>query len=123
MLLRSTENKGCLVDAINEIAEVIRPLIEYSYATDKDIDDIIAGIYADDVDWVTMIDIASDRDIEAIIAGEYEEDDGDDDTVISDADIDAIIAGTYVDDPDDIDDVGTVGVTDQEIDAIIANAF
>lgn len=118
-----TENKSCLVDAINEIAEVIRPLIEYSYATDQDIDDIIAEIYADDVDWVTMIDIASDRDIEAIIAGEYEEDDGDDDTVISDADIDAIIAGTYVDDPDDIDDVRTGGVTDQEIDAIIANAF
>lgn len=118
-----TENKCCLVDAINEIAEVIRPLVEYSYATNQDIDDIIAGIYADDVDWVTMIDIASDRDIEAIIAGEYEEDDGDDDTVIFDEDIDAIIAGTYVDDPDDIDDDASGGVTDQEIDEIIANAF
>lgn len=118
-----TENKGCLVEAINEIAEVIRPFIDYSYATDQDINDIIAGIYADDVDWVTMIDIASDRDIEAIISGEYEEDDGDNDTVISDADIDAIIAGTYVDDPGDVDDAGTGGATDQEIDAIIANAF
>ena len=118
-----TENKCCLVDAINEITEVIRPLIEYSYATNQDIDDIIAEIYADDVDWVTIIDIASDRDVEAIIAGEYEEDDEDDDTVISDADIDAIIAGTYVDDPDEIEDTGTGNATEKEIDQIIENAF
>ena len=118
-----TENKCCLVDAINEIADVIRPLIEYSYATNQDIDDIIAGIYTGDVDWVTMIDIATERDINAIIDGTYEYDDGDDDTVISDADIDAIIAGTYVEDPEDIDGAGIGGVTDQEIDQIIENAF
>lgn len=121
--LLKTESKCCLVDSINEIAEVIRPLIEYSYATNQDIDDIIAGIYADDVDWVTMIDIASERDIDAIIAGIYTDDDADDDTVISDTDIDAIIDGTYVDDPDDIDDTGTGDATDQEIDQIIQNAF
>lgn len=118
-----TEKKCCLVDAINEIAEVIRPLIEYGYATDQDIDDIIAGIYADDVDWVTMLDIASERDIDAIIAGIYVDDGADDDTVISDSDIDAIIAGTYVDDPDDVDDIDTGGTTDREIDQIIENAF
>ena len=118
-----TEKKCCLVDAINEITEVIRPLIEYGYATNQDIDDIINEIYADDVDWVTMIDIASERDIDAIIAGRYEEDDGDDDTAASDDDIDAIINGTYVDDPDDVDDLDIGGVTDQEIDRIIANAF
>lgn len=118
-----TENKCCLVDAINEIAEVIKPLIEYSYATNQDIDDIIAGIYVDDVDWVTMIDIASDEDIAAIIAGTFENDDNDDETVASDDDIDAIINGTYIDDPDDTDDDDIVGVTDQEIDKIIENAF
>lgn len=121
--LLKTENKCCLVDAINEITEVVRPLIEYGYATNQDIDDIIAGIYADDVDWVTMVDIASERDIDAIIAGIYEDDGGDDDTVISDADIDAIIAGTYVDDPEDVDGIDIGGATDQEIDQIIENAF
>ncbi len=121
--LLMTENKCCLVDAINEIATVIKPLIEYSYATNQDIDDIITGIYADDVDWVTMIDIASERDIDAIIAGTYEDDDGDDDTAASDDDIDAIINGTYVDDPDDVDEIDIGGVTDQEIDQIIENAF
>ena len=40
-----TENKGCLVDAINEIAAVIRPLVAYGWATDQDIDDIIEEIY------------------------------------------------------------------------------
>lgn len=35
-----TEDKRSLVDAINEIAEVIRPLIEYSIATNQDIEDI-----------------------------------------------------------------------------------
>ncbi len=118
-----TENKCCLVDAINEIAEVIKPLIEYSYATNRDIDDIIAGIYVDDVDWVTMIDIASDEDIAAIIAGTFENDDNDDETAASDDDIDAIINGTYIDDPDDTDDDDIVGVTDQEIDKIIENVF
>ncbi len=117
-----TENKGNLVGAINEIAEVVRPLIEYGVATDQDIDDIIAGIYVDDIDWVTMLDIASDRDIDAIIAGIYEDDEseGDEENIVTDADIDAIIEGTYVDDPED---ESMVDVTQKEINKIIDNSF
>ncbi len=114
-----TEHKGCLVDAINEIAEVIRPLIEYGIATDQDIDDIIAGIYVDDIDWVTTLDVATERDIDAIIAGTYEESGEESGSVASDDDIDAIIAGTYVEEEEGQE----IDVTGQEIDKIIENAF
>lgn len=117
-----TENKGCLVDAINEIAEVIRPLIEYGIATDQDIDDIITGIYTDDIDWVTTLNTASDRDIDAIISDVYEDDEnvGDEEGMASNDDIDAIISGTYVDEPEEetIEDV-----TQKEIDNIVKNSF
>lgn len=115
-----TENKGCLVDAINEIAEVIRPLIEYGIATDQDIDDIIMGIYADDIDWATTLNTASDRDIDAIISGMYEDDEDDEEGIATDDDIDAIISGTYIDESEDeeIEDV-----TQKEIDNIIENSF
>ena len=98
-----TENKGCLVAAINEIAEAIRPLIKYGIATDQDIDDIIMGIYTDDIDWVTTLNTASDRDIDAIISSMYEddEDEGNEEGIVTDADIDAIISGTYIDEPED----------------------
>lgn len=117
-----TENKGCLVDAINEIAEVIRPLIEYGIATDQDIDDIIMGIYADDIDWVTTLNTASDRDIDAIISGMYEddEDEGDEEGIATDDDIDAIISGTYIDEPEDEE---MEDITQKEIDNIIENSF
>lgn len=115
-----TENKCCLVDAINEISEVIRPLVEYGMATNQDIDDIVAGIYADDVDWVTMIDIASDRDIELIISGAYENAMEDEADAASDEDIDTIIAGTYVDEAEDNDEADLTG---KEIEEIIDNAF
>lgn len=119
-----TENKGCLVNAINEITTVIRPLVEYSYATNQDIDDIIAEIYADDVDWITTLEIALDADIEHIIAGVYEDtaDDGED--VMTDQDIDNIIAGVYVDEPGD-EETGNAGsgLTDEEIDKIIGDAL
>ncbi len=115
-----TENKCCLVDAINEISEVIRPLVEYGMATNQDIDDIVAGIYADDVDWVTMIDIASDRDIELIISGAYENATEDEADAASDEDIDTIIAGTYVDEAEDNDEADLTG---KEIEEIIDNAF
>lgn len=117
-----TEKKCCLVDAINEIVDVIRPLTEYGYMTNQDVDDIIAGIYSDDLDWVSILDVMSERDVDAIIAGTYVETDDDDETVLTDEDIDMIIAGTYVDDPDDVDD-DSGGVTDQEIDQIINDAF
>lgn len=117
-----TENKGCLVDAINEIAEVIRPLIEYGIATDQDIDDIIMGIYTDDIDWVTTLGTASDRDIDAIISGMYEDDEneGDEEGIATDDDIDAIISGTYIDEPEDEE---MEDVTQKEIDNIIENSF
>lgn len=114
-----TENKDCLVDAINEIATVIRPLVAYSWATDQDIDDIIDEIYVEDPDWVGVIELASDSVIEEIIAGsyvdEYEEECED---VVSDEDIDAIIAGTYVNEEEESDDS-----TNREIDSIINNSF
>lgn len=115
-----TENKGCLVDAINEIATVIRPLVEYSWATDRDIDDIINEIYVEDPDWVAVIEIASDNIINEIINGtyvdEYEEESED---AVSDADIDAIIAGTYVDELEEV----AADSTNQEIDDIVNSAF
>lgn len=115
-----TENKCCLVDAINEIAGVIKPLIQYSFATDQDIDDIIAGIYVEDPDWVTIIDIASDQVIEEIIAGAYvDEEEADSEEIVSDEDIDAIIDGTYVDEQEDAEK----DITDQEVDNIIKESF
>ncbi len=114
-----TEKKCCLVDAINEIAEVIRPLIEYSLATNQDIDDIIAEVYTDDVDWITMLDIASDRDIELIISGMYEDSAEDETDAATDQDIDDIIAGAYVDEEEgEMEDVA-----EKEIEEIVENAF
>ena len=115
-----TTDKSCLVGAINEIARIIKPLIEYSFATDQDIDDIIMGIYVDDSDWATVIDIASDQVIEEIIAGTYvDEEEEDSEDMISDADIDAIIAGTYVDEQEGTE----TDTADKEIDKIINSAF
>lgn len=115
-----TENKCCIVDAVNEIAAVIRPLIEYSFATDQDIDDIINEIYVEDPDWVAMIEIASDSIIEEIINGTYvDEYDEESEDVASDEDIDAIIAGTYVDEAEEAE----TDSTNQEIDNIVNNAF
>lgn len=114
-----TENKDCLVDAINEIATVIRPLVAYSWATDQDIDDIIDEIYVEDPDWVAVIEIASDSVIEEIIAGSYvDEHEEECEDVVSDEDIDAIIAGTYVEEEEESDDS-----TNREIDSIINNSF
>lgn len=112
-----TEHKGCLVGAINEIAETVRPLIEYGIATDQDIDDIIAGIYADDVDWATTMDIAEDSDIDLIISGEYVNTPGDETGAAADADIDAIISGEYVNEDED----GEIALA--EIDRIVQEAF
>ena len=101
-----TTSKECVVDAINEIAVVIKPLIEYGFATDQDIDDIIDEIYVEDSDLTSAIDIAKERVIDAIINGTYEDEEEDetgmDDEmeIVSDDDIDAIIAGTYVDEED-----------------------
>lgn len=115
-----TTDKSNLVGAINEIAEVIRPLIEYGFATDQDIDDIIAGIYVEGPEWATVIDLATDQIIEEIIEGTYidEEEDGIE-GLASDADIDAIIAGTYVEG----EESGETTATDQEIEKIINNSF
>lgn len=114
-----TENKGCLVDAINEIATVIRPLVAYRWATDQDIDDIIDEIYVEDPDWVAVIELATDSVIDEIIAGSYVDDHEEEcEDVISNEDIDAIIAGTYVDEQEEADDS-----TNREVDRIINNSF
>ena len=116
-----TTNKECIVDAINEIAVVIKPLIEYSFATDQDIDDIIDEIYVEDSDLTSAIDIAKDRVIDAIINGTYEDEEENEDglademEMVSDDDIDAIIAGTYVDEEEDFE----TDILNQEVDAII----
>lgn len=97
-----TEKKCCLVDAINEIVEVIRPLTEYGYMTSQDIQDIVDGIYENDLDWLGMLDAMKERDIKAIINGTYvpePEDDAfeiDGNGMMSHEDIVAIINGTYV---------------------------
>ncbi len=114
-----TTNKGNVVDAINEVAEVIKPLIEYSFATDQDIDDIIDGIYIEDSDWATIIDIASERVIDAIIEETYTDEEENGEGIASDEDIDAIIAGTYVDEEENV----VTDITDQEVNEIIDNAF
>jgi hypothetical protein len=114
-----TENKDCLVDAINEIAAVIRPLVAYGWATDQDIDDIIEEIYVEDPDWVGVIDIAADSVIEEIINGTYEDEyEEESENVVSDEDIDAIIAGTYVGEEEESSDS-----TNKEVDNIIRNSF
>lgn len=116
-----TVNKGCLVDAINEIAEVVRPLVEYGYATSQDIDDIITGIFEDDIDWVSSLETASSRDVAAIIAGVFEdEEETGDENMASSQDIADIIAGTFVEEVEDFEDAD---VASQEIDQIIANSF
>lgn len=116
-----TENKGCLVDAVNEIATVIKPLIEYGYATNQDIDDIIDEIYVPDQDWVNVLEIASEQIIDEIVSGAYEEGEEDEEMgdIISDEEIDAIIDGTYVDETEDVE----TDTTAQEIDNIINGAF
>lgn len=116
-----TVNKGCLVDAINEIAEVVRPLVEYGYATSQDIDDIIAGIFEDDIDWVSSLETASGRDIAAIIAGTFEdEEETGGENMAASQDIADIIAGTFAEEAEDIENAD---VASQEIDQIIANSF
>lgn len=116
-----TEDKGCLVDAINEIAEVIKPLTEDKAATDADIDAIISGTYVSDIEWATKTEIATDADIDAIIAETYVEDMEDESDAATDADIDAIIDGTYVNEPED--EENKIDSTEEEIDNIVKNAF
>ena len=107
--LLKTEKKCCLVDAINEIVEVIKPLTEYSYMTFQDIQDIAAGIYENDLDWLGMLDAMKERDIKAIINGTYvpepedEEFEIDGNGAMSHEDIIAIINGTYVPEPEQED--------------------
>lgn len=114
-----TANKDCLVDAINEIAAVIRPLVQYGWATDQDIDDIINEIYVEDPDWVGVIEIAADSVIEEIINGSYvDEHEEESEVVVSDGDIDAIIAGTYIDEEE-----APTDSTNQEIDNIVNSSF
>lgn len=114
-----TANKDCLVDAINEIAAVIRPLVQYGWATDQDIDDIINEIYVEDPDWVGVIEIAADSVIEEIINGSYvDEHEEESEDVVSDGDIDAIIAGTYIDEEE-----APADSTNQEIDNIVNSSF
>ncbi len=114
-----TANKDCLVDAINEIAAVIRPLVQYGWATDQDIDDIINEIYVEDPDWVGVIEIATDSVIEEIINGSYvDEHEEESEDVVSDGDIDAIIAGTYIDEEE-----APADSTNQEIDNIVNSSF
>lgn len=104
-----TEKKCCLVDAINEIVDVIKPLTEYSYMTPQDIQDIVEGIYENDLDWLGMLDAMKERDIKAIINGTYvpePEDEGfeiDGNGAMSHEDILAIINGTYVPEPEQED--------------------
>ena len=103
-----TEKKCCLVDAINEIVEVIKPLTEYSYMTSQDIQDIAAGIYENDLDWLGMLDAMKERDIKAIINGTYvpepedEEFEIDGNGAMSHEDIKAIINGTYMPEQEDL---------------------
>ncbi len=104
-----TEKKCCLVDAINEIVDVIKPLTEYSYMTSQDIQDIVDGIYENDLDWLGMLDAMKERDIKAIINGTYvpeledEEFEIDGNGAMSHEDILAIINGTYVPEPEQED--------------------
>lgn len=117
-----TGDKGCLVDAINEIAEVIKPLTEDKVLTDDEIDAIIAGRYVEDIDWATKTDILADADVDAIIDGTYvDEPEDDEEDALTDDDIDTIIAGTYVDEPED--EESEVDTTEKEIDKIVENAF
>ncbi len=113
-------DKDCLVDAVNEVAEVIRPLIEYGFATDQDIDDIINEIYVEDSDWATVVDIAANFVIDAIINDEYEDEaEEDSEGMASDDDIDAIIAGTYMEEEENVE----TDSTDQEVEEIINGIF
>lgn len=114
-----TENKNTIVDAINELVEIVRPLHEYSMATDQDIDDILEGVYTEDTDGVSMLDIASNQDIDEIIAEEYEESmEPEEENAASDADIDAIIDGTYVEEAEEEEED-----VDAEITKIIEGTF
>ena len=113
-----TEKKCCLVDAVNEIAETVKPLIEYSIATDKDIDNVIEENHVDDVDWATTLDIAEDSDIDLVIAGGYEEEPGDESGTATNEDIDAVIDGSYVNEDEDEGEL-----TEKEIDMIVKEAF
>lgn len=115
-----TENKCCLVDAINEIAGVVKPLITYSIATDQDMDDIVSENYADDADWVSTLDIAAERDIDAIVDGTYVEEEEDDmPDMATNEDIDNIVAGTYVED----EDPEEYDPTSEEIKHLMENTF
>lgn len=117
-----TEEKDNLVGAINELAEIVRPLNEYCLATNQDIDKILAGIYVEDTDGVTLLDIASNLDMDDILAGVYADDADDEGDIASDEDIDAIIAGTYVEDEEE-EDSGQEDDINGEIVEIIENSF
>lgn len=105
-----TEKKCCLVDAINEIVDVIKPLTEYSYMTSQDVQDIIVGIYENDLDWLGMLDAMTGRDVKAIINGTYvpeqedEEFEIDGNGAMLHEDIIAIIYGTYVPDQENLNE-------------------
>lgn len=116
-----TESQGNLVEAINEVAAVLRPLTEYTVATDQDIEDIISGTYVEDIDWATKFDIATNQDIDAIIRGTYVEEGGLEENAVTDQDIDDIIGGTYVEEEETEED--ETEMLDKEIDQIIENAF
>ena len=116
-----TESQGNLVEAINEVAAVLRPLTEYKVATDQDIEDIISGTYVEDIDWATKFDIATNQDIDAIIRGTYVEEGGLEENAVTDQDIDDIIGGTYVEEEETEED--ETEMLDKEIDQIIENAF
>ncbi len=116
-----TESQGNLVEAINEVAAVLRPLTEYKVATDQDIEDIISGTYVEDIDWATKFDIATNQDIDAIIRGIYVEEGGIEENAVTDQDIDDIIGGTYVEEEETEED--ETEMLDKEIDQIIENAF
>ena len=113
-----TNNKGNLVEAINEIAEVIIPLTKDEMMTEEDVDAIIAGTYVPEAEWATKYDIMTEADIDAIIAGTYveEEEDDNDEDVMTEEDVDAIIAGTYIEE-DETDMIG------KEIDEMVEKAF
>lgn len=113
-----TNNKENLVDAINEIAEVIRPLTKDELATSADIEAIIAGTYVRDAEWATKYDIMTEADVNAIIAGTYvsEEEDNNDGEVMTAADVEAIINETYVREDEE-------NVMENELSEIVKKAF
>lgn len=113
-----TEDKRNLVAAINEIAEVIRPLTEDTIVTDEIVDQIIAGTYVKDIEWATKYEIVTNEIIDQIIAGTYVKEDEDDENAVTDEIIDQIIAGTYIrEEEEKLEGIGN------ELDRIVENTF